>query len=150
MINKIDKYCVIHKRDKVDSSVRECHSLVQNKSEITGKTDGEALTFSQKKSQFERIRVRGSPCLNSIDARNGSTTVQQISSEVQVKPVLSKGSRRNSNIPKNSKNSKNKLGRASQELSCQSPINKFFQVKAKDIAVSTPGKRKFDEIYSIF
>ena len=120
------------------------------KSESIAKIDSEALSASQNKSQSDRIRSRSTSFTGIIDARNGSTTVQQSPSASQVKPVLSKGSRRNSNIQRNLKNSKNKFGKGNQELSCQTPIDKFFQVKVKDIAVSTPGKRKFDEIYSIF
>ena len=130
--------------------VKEGQELDKIKSESISKIDSEAISDSQYKFQSDRIRSRSTSFTGIINARNGSTTVPLSPSASQVKPVLSKGSRRNSNIQRNSKNSKNKFGKGNQELSCQTPIDKFFQVKDKDIAVSTPGKRKFDEIYSIF
>ena len=149
-VNKMDIYVVKSNKEvkieveanKIDTKVKNMISSPKNANKIPEKNKNQAevppKSFKDISSFFHRTDRQNlitDSSSNSSSAKSGSTTVHKI---------LSMGSRRSKNSTQ-----KNKIERG---LQGQRPISVFLREsnKSKDIALGTPGKRKFTEIQSIF
>ena len=129
--NKIDKY-VVRSNKEVKNEVND------DKIDVQADIPPNRSSFKDISSFFDRTARQSLVTTSSSEissVQSGSTTVQ---------PILSMGSRR---IRNSNSKPKNKIERG---LQSQRPISVFLKNGSKDIALSTPGKRKFNDIQSIF